>query len=221
MFHLERLWQELPVYLQAFLRDSSIKKVGRQVGGDLGRINRAYRMICRGALELGSFCSMRKCIPSGQMSLAEIAFRVLGRRLQKEERLSNWNAQCLAVEQISYAAIDAWASIAIYNAVKQKPEIGTKVTNRNCFPRGSSKKIAFGKIIDVDNDDSNFVTVSISRVQVPGYIYEEIADTHNNNQCALSSFGSPPFNLKNAQKRPCNRRRSRSFKSNSDREDQK
>ncbi|KAI7875757.1 uncharacterized protein EV154DRAFT_606811 [Mucor mucedo] len=102
-----------------------------KVGGDLGRINTEYRMTCRGALELGSFCSSRKCIPSGQMSLAEISFRILGPKILKDERLSEWSTSELSSEQIQYAAIDAWASLEIYNKVKNLSEIDSDIVNIN------------------------------------------------------------------------------------------
>lgn len=43
----------------------SIKKVGRNVGGDLTRTSKGYKLFYKGAIELASFCSVRKCIPSG------------------------------------------------------------------------------------------------------------------------------------------------------------
>jgi hypothetical protein len=68
VLHVDRSWHTLPRSLLSLLENQSIKKVGRQVGGDLSRISRSFNEVCcRGKLELGSFCSTRKCIPNGNI----------------------------------------------------------------------------------------------------------------------------------------------------------
>jgi hypothetical protein len=92
VLHIPRSWYFLPPHLKEFLADEKVKKVGRNVGGNLKIISKGYEIVCKGALELGLFCSVRKCIPSGRLSLSEISSIVLGAKISKNERLSNWDA---------------------------------------------------------------------------------------------------------------------------------
>lgn len=122
VFQTNRSWVSLPPSLLDFLADSNIKKAGRQVGSDLSRLNRKYHTPCNGALELGVFCSSRKKIKTGTLSLSsEISFRLLGHKISKDSRLSDWTVCPLTQDLITYAAIDTWASLAIYDTAKNFP----------------------------------------------------------------------------------------------------
>jgi ribonuclease D len=48
-------------------------------------------------------------------SLQKIYAILFGRKISKNQRLSNWEAPTLSIAQQSYAAIDAWACLRIYN----------------------------------------------------------------------------------------------------------
>ncbi len=48
-------------------------------------------------------------------SLQKIYALLFGRKISKSQRLSNWEAPQLTPAQMSYAAIDAWACLRIYN----------------------------------------------------------------------------------------------------------
>ncbi|KAI8077641.1 hypothetical protein BDF21DRAFT_400075 [Thamnidium elegans] len=87
VLHTARTWSSLPAYLKELLADDNIKKGGRNVDGDLKRISEGYKFVFKGAIELGLFCSARKYIPSGRISLSEISSIILRARISKDERL--------------------------------------------------------------------------------------------------------------------------------------
>ena len=106
-------------------------------------------------MELGSFC--RKCgyIDNGTASLSEIAESVLGSKLKKQNRDSNWEAQDLSSPQRYYAALDAWVSLAIYTKLANVRTIGKLVQNPapkeafvSVYPSDQwSYPVAFGVVI--------------------------------------------------------------------------
>lgn len=150
VLHIDRCWSSLPTSLVSLLENEFLKKVGRQVFGELSRISRGMQVDCRSKLELGSFCSSRKVIPNGSSSLSSITLRVLGKNIKKDERQSRWSNIPLSPEQINYVALDAWASLAIYESVRNTPDAGSRITSRNYVPglfvslkpRGSKQVIA-------------------------------------------------------------------------------
>lgn len=58
-----------------------------------------------------------------ELSLKKIAAIVLGVRLSKAQRLSNWNARVLTPAQTRYAAIDAWVCREIYFKLMESPKV--------------------------------------------------------------------------------------------------
>jgi hypothetical protein len=64
--------------------------------------------------------SIRGAAPSrgAQASLSDLAEAGLGRPLNKQEKLSNWDAQPHSAEQLHYAAMDAYACVALWALVK-------------------------------------------------------------------------------------------------------
>ena len=202
--HIDRSWGScLPPSLVRFLQNPEIRKIGRNVGGDLSRIQTGYHIVCKGALDLGAFCSSRKCIPSGRISLSDISSLILGSRISKDERLSDWDCYELSSEeQVRYAALDAWAGLAIYNAVANKPVMGIRVNSSHCQPDtfvalkppGSKIVVAYGEILCTENavisPGKNEISVRIIRVKVPGYV---LPPKVNRAAISLDSFGEPPF----------------------------
>jgi ribonuclease D len=50
-------------------------------------------------------------------SLRKMSGIVLGKRVSKAQRLSNWEAQTLTDQQTMYAATDAWVCLKIYDGL--------------------------------------------------------------------------------------------------------
>ena len=58
-----------------------------------------------------------------EKSLRKMAAIVLGKRVSKAQRLSNWEAATLTPQQQMYAATDAWVCIAIYEKLLATPAV--------------------------------------------------------------------------------------------------
>ncbi|KAG2219719.1 hypothetical protein INT45_006051, partial [Circinella minor] len=120
---------KLPGSLCKLLESDTIVKVGRNVNGDLKKIERDFKIACKGGFELGAFCKSQGAINDGRMGLARICEAVLEHTLLKDDdiRLGNWDAPQLSQNQVEYAALDAWGSLKIFDEVKRHGIIGTRI----------------------------------------------------------------------------------------------
>ena len=80
-------------------------------------------MRCAALLDLAALAA--KALPNEERgwSLAELTSRLLNRQLDKRDtlRCSDWEAAVLSPEQVEYAALDAWASFAVYQKLSATP----------------------------------------------------------------------------------------------------
>ncbi len=96
----------------AILSSDTIKKVGADVRNDLTALNRLRHFTPRG------FIDLQTEVPKygiEDKSLRKISGIVLGKKVSKAQRLSNWEAKQLTPQQQMYAATDAWVCVEIYN----------------------------------------------------------------------------------------------------------
>lgn len=110
LFRLNRIPLAKP--LIDLLEDKQVLKVGAAVAGDL----RALRLL-RHFRERG-FVDLQTLAPQWgieEKSVRKLSAIVLGQRVSKAQRLSNWEAQTLTDKQTLYAATDAWICVQIYN----------------------------------------------------------------------------------------------------------
>ncbi len=104
----------------SILERKDIIKLGADVLGDL----RALRAL-RNFKENG-FIDLQKIIEEyglGEKSLRKMSALVLGYRISKAQRLSNWEATTFTPQQKIYAATDAWACIEIYNKLQKMQKV--------------------------------------------------------------------------------------------------
>lgn len=104
----------------SILERKDIIKLGANVLGDL----RALRAL-RNFRDNG-FVDLQKIIEDygiGEKSLRKMSALVLGYRISKAQRLSNWEATTFTAQQMIYAATDAWACIEIYNKLQKMQKI--------------------------------------------------------------------------------------------------
>lgn len=69
----------------------------------------------------GGFVDLQGIAPEwgiGEKSLRKLSAIVLGRRVSKAQRLSNWEAAQLTEKQMRYAATDAWICPEIYRTLQ-------------------------------------------------------------------------------------------------------
>ena len=104
----------LPSAVAKLLADGSIVKVGVAVHNDILGLAQLRHFTARGFVDLqnevGRYGIENK-------SLRKVAGIVLGHKISKAQRLSNWEANTLTQQQLVYAATDAWACVEIFNAL--------------------------------------------------------------------------------------------------------
>lgn len=98
--------------LQKLLENPRVLKIGADVGGDLRGLHQLRHFREAGFVDLQS---MVEAWGIEEKSLRKMSAIVLGQRVSKAQRLSNWESTTLTDKQQLYAATDAWVSLRIYN----------------------------------------------------------------------------------------------------------
>lgn len=101
--------------VKEFLQDDSVVKVGLSLRDDFQMLQRRGGFVPAGFVELQELVKQYGITDS---SLQKIYGIIFGVRISKAQRLSNWEAVTLTRAQQSYAAIDAWACLRIYNKLE-------------------------------------------------------------------------------------------------------
>ena len=117
LFRLNKIPLAKPI-LQ-LLENREVLKIGADVAGDL----RSLRQIRH--FRDGGFVDLQGIAPEwgiGEKSLRKLSAIVLGRRVSKAQRLSNWEAATLTDKQQLYAATDAWVCTRIYEQLLRTPK---------------------------------------------------------------------------------------------------
>ena len=114
LFRLNKIPLAKPI-LQ-LLENREVLKIGADVAGDL-RSLRHFRD--------GGFVDLQTIAPQWgieEKSLRKLSAIVLGQRVSKAQRLSNWEAATLTDKQQLYAATDAWVCTRIYEQLLRTPK---------------------------------------------------------------------------------------------------
>ena len=117
LFRLNKIPLAKPI-LQ-LLENKEVLKIGADVAGDL----RSLRQIRH--FRDGGFVDLQTIAPQWgieEKSLRKLSAIVLGRRVSKAQRLSNWEAATLTDKQQLYAATDAWVCTRIYEQLLRTPK---------------------------------------------------------------------------------------------------
>ncbi len=118
LFRLNKIPLVKPI-LQV-LESRDVLKIGADVAGDL----RSLRQIRH--FRDGGFVDLQTIAPAWgieEKSLRKLSAIVLGQRVSKAQRLSNWEATTLTPKQQTYAATDAWVCTQIYDRLQHTPKI--------------------------------------------------------------------------------------------------
>lgn len=118
LFRLNKIPLAKPI-LQ-LLESRQVLKIGADVAGDL----RSLRQIRH--FRDGGFVDLQTIAPDWgieEKSLRKLSAIVLGKRVSKAQRLSNWEAATLTDKQRLYAATDAWVCTRIYERLQHTPKI--------------------------------------------------------------------------------------------------
>ena len=97
------------------LENEKILKIGADVAGDIRSLHALRRF------RPGGFVDLQQLAPEWgieEKSLRKLSAIVLGKRVSKAQRLSNWEATQLTEKQMRYAATDAWICPEIYRILQ-------------------------------------------------------------------------------------------------------
>jgi len=97
--------------LAAVLGDPTVVKAGVAVRDDVAGLSRIRPLSPAGFVDVGEWARKLGWPMTG---LRNLAGALLGLRVSKKARLSNWAARRLTAAQVRYAATDAWVSREIY-----------------------------------------------------------------------------------------------------------
>ena len=111
LFRLNRI--DMPESLQEFLA-GNVLKIGLSLKDDFMMLRRRKDVHA----EEGNWIELQDYVGRfgiEDRSLQKIYALLFGKKIAKNQRISNWEAADLTPAQLSYAAIDAWACLRIYN----------------------------------------------------------------------------------------------------------
>ena len=101
------------------LESREILKIGIDIKGDLRALHNIRHFQERNFIDLQHFVEDWGI---AEKSLRKISAIVLGKRVSKAQRLSNWEAAQLTPGQQLYAATDAWVCTQIYDMLLHTPK---------------------------------------------------------------------------------------------------
>jgi ribonuclease D len=109
LFRLNRI--PLSAKILSILENGRIVKAGASVRDDIRGIQRQCPFTPAGFVDIQSIVPRHGIV---DLSVRKVSGIVLGIRVSKAQRLSNWEAQSLTSAQQLYAATDAWSCREIY-----------------------------------------------------------------------------------------------------------
>eukprot|EP00956_Cyclotella_meneghiniana_P017776 scaffold29226_cov58-Cyclotella_meneghiniana.AAC.5 len=126
---------KLPDSLVNLLCDNSIIIAGNQVSGDLKYIGHDFKIepmmavdqkMRENVINLGKYAHVRGVVKSATVSLDELSGHTLERAIDKSLQTSNWSKD-LSEDQKKYAAIDAAASLEVYEVLAQMKDLSCRL----------------------------------------------------------------------------------------------
>ena len=110
LFRLNRIG--IPDFLEEFLQNDTLK-IGLSLRDDFSMLRRANNKDPK----IGNWIELQDYVSRfgiNEKSLQKIYAILFGKKISKNQRLSNWEADVLTEAQQQYAATDAWATLRIY-----------------------------------------------------------------------------------------------------------
>lgn len=122
--------------LAALFESPAIMKVGVAIRDDIRGLQKWQSFDAQNFVDLQVMAKERGM---EDFSLKKLAAHVMGVKISKRQRLSNWEAEQLSVAQMRYAATDAWVSLLIYRGMmngiiehERVVNILTQQNNKSC-----------------------------------------------------------------------------------------
>jgi ribonuclease D len=119
LFRLNRIG--FPDSLIQLLGNEKVCKVGLSLKDDFNVVRRR-----KPDFQPQNFVDLQTIVPQiglKEAGLQKIYAILFGKKIAKNQRLSNWESQKLTDAQQMYAAIDAWACLRIYNKLKTELQV--------------------------------------------------------------------------------------------------
>jgi ribonuclease D len=113
------------------LGSRQILKIGADVTGDIRSLHALRSFHADGFVDLQREASRWNI---EEKSLRKLSAIVLGERVSKAQRLSNWEAETLTEQQREYAATDAWVCIKILSALERSGKVEGELTIISAMP---------------------------------------------------------------------------------------
>ena len=119
VLHLHQMKKQ-PKYLRSVLNSTKILKVGSGILQDVVKLNQDTQLKCIGLIDTQTMAKSVGVPASSKLGLKALAERFLGIHLNKPKSVSNsnWERFPLTIQQIHYAAFDAWIGLKIYQQMK-------------------------------------------------------------------------------------------------------
>lgn len=111
----------LPQSLIKLLESTSVLKVGLSLKDDFLMLRKRAPLKPQNIIELQQYVH---AMGIKDMSLQKIYAILFGEKISKSQQLSNWETDILTDQQKSYAAMDAWACLRIYNLLEELKATG-------------------------------------------------------------------------------------------------
>lgn len=119
LFRLNKFGMTLS--LIQLMENPHITKVGLSLKDDFMMLHQRAAFEPHGVIELQSYAHE---FGIKDMSLQKIYANLFGGKISKSQRLTNWEADELTIQQQQYASLDAWACIQIYRRLEELRESG-------------------------------------------------------------------------------------------------
>jgi ribonuclease D len=112
LFRLNKL--KLNGQIRRILSDKNITKIGVAIKDDLIALKKKNNFVPQSFVELQELVKKYGIL---NFSLQKLSAIVLGVRISKSKRLSNWESEILNDAQLKYAATDAWMALEVYKSL--------------------------------------------------------------------------------------------------------
>lgn len=103
---------QMSKHLTDLLSTPNIAKIGAAVQNDITGLAKLRHFTAKGFVDLQQIVGKYGI---EDKSLRKMSGIILGKKVSKAQRLSNWEAKILTPQQQIYAATDAWVCVEIYN----------------------------------------------------------------------------------------------------------
>lgn len=103
--------------LKPLFENKDILKIGLSLKDDFHAVQKQMEFTPAGFVDLQPYV---KQFGIEDNSLSKIFAIIFNKRISKSQRLTNWEADFLTDKQKSYAALDAWATLRIYEELEKQ-----------------------------------------------------------------------------------------------------